>query len=656
MTMEEMVAKLNQWSRAYYTLDKPLVSDGEYDQLYDALVDLEKKTGKVLPNSPSLRVGDQVLDEFQKYTHKGQLYSLDKAQDYESLEAWEKRNLKILSDAGYTKDLSYVVELKFDGLTINVTYEKGLLTHGATRGNGRVGEEILEQIRRIPSIPLSIDGDETLEIQGEGLMPLPALEDYNKTAKEPLKNARNAAAGALRNLDPNVVKERRLTAYFYNIGYHPERTFTSDLEMKEKIKSLGLKLHPYLHLEKSLQGVFKRIEEVESFREDLDVLTDGVVIKINETQAREILGFTNKFPRWAIAYKFAAKEATTILRKVHWNVGRTGKVTPTAEFDPVNIEGVTIRRATLNNYDDILRKKVELGSRILLRRSNDVIPEIMGTVPSDEPTEKIEKPQYCPFCHAEIVQEGVHIFCPNSLSCQPQLLAKMQHFASRGAMDIEGLSEKTLAKLMAEKGVESMGDLYDLNFEDFRSMEGFGDKRSQLLVDAIEASKNPDLDHFIYALGIHQVGERTARDLAQAFGSLENLQEAKEEDLLNIPDMGPVTAHELVTFFHDPEIIKELDHLKKSGVQVKTYQKSEKKQIFTDKTFVLTGALSRKRSEVEEEIRQFGGKTSSSVSKNTDYVLAGEKPGSKIKDAEKLGVKIISQEDYQEMVDKGVKK
>ena len=487
-------------------------------------------------------------------------------------------------------------------------------------------------------------------------MPLPALEDYNKTAKEPLKNARNAAAGALRNLDPNVVKERRLTAYFYNIGYHPERTFTSDLEMKEKIKSLGLKLHPYLHLEKSLQGVFKRIEEVESFREDLDVLTDGVVIKINETQAREILGFTNKFPRWAIAYKFAAKEATTILRKVHWNVGRTGKVTPTAEFDPVNIEGVTIRRATLNNYDDILRKKVELGSRILLRRSNDVIPEIMGTVPSDEPTEKIEKPQYCPFCHAEIVQEGVHIFCPNSLSCQPQLLAKMQHFASRGAMDIEGLSEKTLAKLMAEKGVESMGDLYDLNFEDFRSMEGFGDKRSQLLVDAIEASKNPDLDHFIYALGIHQVGERTARDLAQAFGSLENLQEAKEEDLLNIPDMGPVTAHELVTFFHDPEIIKELDHLKKSGVQVKTYQKSEKKQIFTDKTFVLTGALSRKRSEVEEEIRQFGGKTSSSVSKNTDYVLAGEKPGSKIKDAEKLGVKIISQEDYQEMVDKGVKK
>ncbi len=304
------------------------------------------------------------------------------------------------------------MELKFDGLTINVTYEDGILTHAATRGDGQVGEEILEQIRRIPSIPLSIADKETMEIQGEGLMPLKALEDYNKTAQEPLKNARNAAAGALRNLDPNVVKERSLTAYFYNIGYKTGPGFATDLEMKEKIRSLGLRVHPFIHLEKSLEGVFKRIRQVEGFRKDLDVLIDGVVVKINDMGARELLGFTNKFPRWAIAYKFAAKEATSILREVHWNVGRTGKVTPTAEFDPVDIEGVTIRRATLNNYDDILRKKVEIGARILLRRSNDVIPEIMGVLPSDGPKEKIQKPDHCPYCHAEIVQEGVHIFCP----------------------------------------------------------------------------------------------------------------------------------------------------------------------------------------------------------------------------------------------------
>lgn len=656
MTMEEMVATLNKWSHAYYTLDQPLVSDGEYDRLYDRLVQEEKETGRVLADSPSLRVGDKILEDFQKYTHRGQLYSLDKAQTFEALEAWESRNRKLLEEAGYQKEPGYVVELKFDGLTINVTYEDGILTHAATRGNGQVGEEILEQIRRIPSIPLSIDKRETLEIQGEGLMPLKALEDYNKTAQEPLKNARNAAAGALRNLDPNVVKERKLTAYFYNIGYKTGPGFSTDLEMKEEIRSLGLRVHPFIHLEKSLEGVFERINQVEGFRGDLDVLIDGVVVKINDMGARELLGFTNKFPRWAIAYKFAAKEATSILREVHWNVGRTGKVTPTAEFDPVDIEGVTIRRATLNNYDDILRKKVEIGARILLRRSNDVIPEIMGVLPSEGPKEKIQKPSHCPYCHAEIVQEGVHIFCPNSLSCQPQLLAKMKHFCSRGAMNIEGLSEKTLAKLMTEKNIRSIGDLYDLNFQDFRSMEGFGDKRSKQLIEAIEASKTPDLANFIFALGIGQVGAKGAQDLAQAFGSFEALRRASQEDILAVPDMGPVTARELVTFFHDPEIIKELDHLKASGVQVQDFKASQKEQIFAGKTFVLTGSLSRKRSQVEEEIRSLGGKTSSSVSKNTDYVLAGEKAGSKAQQAQKLGVAIISEEDYKEMLNKGVGK
>lgn len=652
-TMEDMVKTLNQWARAYYTLDEPLVSDGEYDALYDQLIEEEKRTGKILKDSPSLRVGDQVLEAFEKYTHKHRLYSLDKAQSLEALQEWEDRNTRFLRARGYKEKLSYVVELKFDGLTINLSYEGGYLVHAATRGNGEIGEEILEQIRRIPSIPLSIDFSGDMEIQGEGLMPLKALEDYNKTAKDPLKNARNAAAGALRNLDPNVVKDRKLTAYFYNIGYSPDWTFKSDMEMKKAIHDLGFKSHSFLHLEGTLQGVFQRIKEVEDLRPSLDVLIDGVVVKINDFRAREILGFTNKFPRWAIAYKFAAKEATSTLREVVWNVGRTGKVTPTAVFDPVDIEGVTIQRATLNNYDDILRKKVALGSRILLRRSNDVIPEIMGVVPSEGPTEKIEKPKVCPYCGAEIVQEGVHIFCPNSLSCKPQLLAKMTHFTSRKAMDIEGLSEKTLLKLMEERDIQSIGDLYDLGYEDFLSLEGFGKKSADNLIKALEASKRPRLSNFLFALGIGQVGEKTARDLAKTFKSLDKIKEAAYEDLIALEDMGPVTAQEIVTFFHDPEIKKELDHLEKSGVQVQDMEEDGEGTALSGKTFVITGSLSKKREDFKEAIENEGGKVTSSVSKNTDYILAGEKPGSKLDKGKDLGIKILNEEEFMELIKGG---
>ncbi|MDO5713027.1 MAG: NAD-dependent DNA ligase LigA [Tissierellia bacterium] len=655
--MQEWVDILNRWSKSYYTLDEPEVSDKEYDELYDKLRALEQETGVVLPDSPTQRVGGEILDHFEKHHHLAPLYSLDKAQSYEQLEEWVRRNERLLENAKDSlkeplPDLEYVVEYKFDGLTINLTYEDGYLKTAATRGNGKIGEEILEQIRRIPSVPLKIPSKNKMEIQGEGLMPLSKLEEYNKTAKEPLKNARNAAAGALRNLDPNVVKERSLTAYFYNIGYIEGKEFATDMEMKEFLRENQFLVHPSITKVKSVKEAEKEIERIGKLRGDLDILIDGVVIKINDMKIREVLGFTNKFPRWAIAYKFEAEETSTILEDVVWNVGRTGKLTPTAILSPVEIGGVTIRRATLNNYDDIERKEVEIGARVLIRRSNDVIPEIMGVLPSEEKTKEIKKPDRCPACGAKIIQDGVHIFCPNTLSCQPQLVARLTHFASRDAMNIEGFSEKTILKLLQEKDLREIPDIYQLTFDDFRSMEGFKDKRSQNMIDAIEASKNPNLSNFIYALGIHNVGAKTAEDLAHYYKTFEAFVNSSYEELINIGDIGPVTGEEIRKFFDDPEIQESLKHLKELGVFPKEEIIEEKGSQLANKTIVLTGALTVSRKEMEELLKSYGAKITGSVSKNTDIVLVGEKPGSKKDKAEELGIDILNENEIRKLISK----
>lgn len=654
--MQKWVDTLNDWSRQYYTLDEPVVSDKEYDELYDKLRALERETGKILPDSPTQRVGGEILDHFEKHRHAAPLYSLDKAQSFDELRDWATRNRRLLENynAGAKEPVpepEYVVEYKFDGLTINLTYEDGYLTMAATRGNGRIGEEILEQIRRIPTIPLKIDEKHKMEVQGEGLMPLSKLEEYNKTAKEPLKNARNAAAGALRNLDPNVVRQRSLTAYFYNIGYIEGREFTTDMEMKEFLKDNHFLVHKAIVKVNSLEEAMEEIRHIGEIRNDLDILIDGAVIKINDMRTREVLGTTNKFPRWAIAYKFEAEESSTILEDVVWNVGRTGKVTPTAILSPVEIGGVTIRRATLNNYDDIVRKGVELGSRVLIRRSNDVIPEILGTLPSEEETQVIKKPEFCPACGAEIIQDGVHIFCPNTLSCQPQLVARMTHFASRNAMNIEGFSEKTILKLMHEKDLREIPDIYRLTFDDFRSMDGFKDKRSQNLIDAIEGSKHPELSNFIYALGIRNVGAKTAEDLANHYKSFQAFKDSEYEDLLEVGDIGPVTAEEIRTFFEDPEIRESLDHLEELGVEPKRQKETQKDETLDGMTFVLTGTLTVPRKEMEGILKAHGAKVTGSVSKNTDAVLIGENPGSKRDKAQKLGIRIMTEDEIRSLID-----
>ena len=658
--MRELIDKINELNYYYYTLDDPKVSDKEYDRLYDELLKLEEETGTVMEDSPTQRVGGEPLDKFEKHGHLGRLWSLDKSQSIEELREWNNRVKRLISQHNTSNEEklpepTYILEYKFDGLTINLTYENGKLVQGATRGNGVVGEAIIPQIKTIKSIPLTIDFDGTIEVQGEGVMPLSVLEEYNKKADEPLKNARNAAAGALRNLDPRVTAKRNLSAYFYNVGYIEGKEFETHLEMMDFLKENRLPVFKYIKSFNNIEDLIELIEVLNEERKKLDVLTDGLVIKINDMRTREVLGYTQKFPRWAIAYKFEAEEVTTKLNKINWNVGRTGKVTPTAELDPVDIGGVTVKRATLNNWDDIQRKNVKIGSRVWIRRSNDVIPEIMGTVnESCGDCKDIEKPEECPYCGSELIRDGVHIFCPNSLSCKPQLVSRLVHYGSRDAMNIEGFSEKTAIQLFDELDLKNIPELYELKFDDLVKLDRFGEKKAQNLLDAIEKSKDCTLDAFIYALGIPNVGKKTATDLANKYKSLDNLLKASKEELVDIPDIGEIVADSIIEFVNDEKILDSIEKLLDEGVKP-TYHEEEtidEETIFTDKKVVVTGTIEGiSRKEAKEIIKRLGGKVTGSVSKNTDLVVVGENPGSKADRARDLGIRIIDGDEFRSMVE-----
>lgn len=657
--MEELIEIINDLNYHYYTMDEPKVSDKEYDKLYDELLQLEDTTGTILHNSPTQRVGGELLDKFEKHKHLRKLWSLDKSQNIEELRSWNERVKKLIMQYNMTHedklpDPIYIVEYKFDGLAINLTYNNGILVQGATRGNGEIGEAILPQIKTIRPIPLSINFDGRVEIKGESMMPLSVLEKYNKTADEPLKNARNAAAGALRNLDPKVTAKRNLIAYCYNVGYIEGKEFHTHLEMVEFLKSNRIPVNEYIKSFNSIEDVIEEIKLVKETRKDLDVLTDGVVIKINDMKTRDALGYTQKFPRWAIAYKFKAEEVTTDLIGIQWNVGRTGKITPLALLEPVDIGGVTVKRATLNNWDDIQRKKVALGCRVWIRRSNDVIPEIMGVVEeSCQDSKAIDKPEYCPACGSELLQNGVHIFCTNSLSCKPQLVSRLVHFASRDAMNIEGFSERTAEQLYEELDLKSIPQLYELNFEDLVDLERFGKKKAQNLLDAIEKSKDCSLSSFIFALGIPNVGKKTATDLANNYKSLDNLKKATIEELITIPDIGNIVADSIVEFLDDPRIINSIEKLFQKGVDPK-YEEDEiiSNTIFADKRVVITGTLEGlSRNETKDIVIKLGGKVSGSVSKNTDFVVVGDSPGSKADKARELGIRIIYNDEFRNIIE-----
>lgn len=647
--IRELVDKLNEYSKAYYVLDAPKISDKEYDELYDELLRLEEQSGIILPDSPTQRVGGDPLPCFEPHTHIHRLWSLDKVRTREDLIDWGGRVERIAESQQLPK-VKYALEYKFDGLTINLTYEGGRLMTGATRGNGIVGEDITPQIKTIRTVPLTIPFKGKMEVQGECYMKLSVLDEINKTTDEKLKNARNAAAGALRNLDPRITAKRRLDCYCYNVGYIEGKKLETQDEMLGFLRENGFTVSDYLVFCDDIETVCDEIDKAEESRPHLDFLIDGMVVKVRDFATREALGATEKFPRWAMAFKFAAEETTTTVRDITWEVGRTGKLTPRASFDPVELAGATIRHATLNNFDDIQRKRVGIGSRVFIRRSNDVIPEILSAVEGDVPERQVEKPTVCPACGAHVEHRGVHLYCTNSLSCAPQIAGRLAHYASRDAMDIDTFSEKTAALFVEELKLKSIPDLYDLGPQDYMGLQGFGERRINNLMAAIERSKDCTLGAFIFAIGIPNVGAKTAKDLARRFGTIEALRSATVEQLTEVPDVGEIVARSIVEFFADPSIATQVDRLLAHGVKPRPEEVQQDSPI-SGKTIVVTGTLEKlDRKQAEALIESLGGKAAGSVSKKTDYVLAGESAGSKLTKARELGVRVLNEQEFFELI------
>ena len=479
-----------------------------------------------------------------------------------------------------------------------------------------------------------------------------AFENYNKNADVPLKNLRNGAAGALRNLNLKETAKRNLSAFFYDVGYKEGEGFKTYEEMLNFIKDKGLPMDDYIRYCTTIEEIEKEIDYIREIRFDLNYDIDGVVIAIDDIRTRELMGYTVKFPKWAIAYKFEAQEATTKLVDVEWNVGRSGRVGPTAILDPIDLAGVTVKRATLNNIDDIRRKGVRVGAEVFVRRSNDVIPEIMGVVTESlEGTEEINVPEVCPACGAHLVQNGVHYFCENTLSCKPQMVKTIVHYASRDAMNIEGFSEKTAEQLFEKLDIKSIADLYKLQKEELLQLDKFGPKKAQNLLDAVEKSKDCELYRFIYSLGIPNVGVKTAKDLVNKFKSLEGLKSASFDDLVSVQDVGGIVAKCVLEFFKEEKAVNTINELLELGVNPKFEEKQIISSPFEGKTVVVTGTLQNySRGEIKAKLELLGAKVSGSVSKKTDFVIAGEEAGSKLDKAIELGVKVLNEDEFEDII------
>lgn len=633
MAMEEMVETLNRWAYEYYVLDAPSVSDQHYDALYDRLTALEKKEGRVLPDSPTRRIGGEPLKNFEKYNHLEKSYSLDKVQSFNELEAWVTKIKTAYPGVVFT------VEYKYDGLSLSITYENGLLIRAVTRGNGVTGEVVTRQVETINSVPLSIGYKELIEVRGEGYMKRSSLAAYNeKHADEPLKNTRNGVAGAIRNLDPSVTAGRKLDMVFYSLGYNTLK-LRSQTELNEFLKENRFATNGVFRRCETYEEIRAVIEEIGRTRDSLDFDIDGVVIKTDDFALREELGYTEKFPRWAVAFKFEAEEVVTKLLKVTWMPGRTGKVTPIGHLKPVELCGATISRATLNNIGDIRKKSLKTNSDVYVRRSNDVIPEVLGLAEEGEDSEEIKAPEVCPVCGTPLIERGALLYCPNRNGCSEQIVARLELYCSKDGADIEGLSEKTLKLFYEKLGVISPDGLYALKTSQLMELEGFKEKKAAKITDSIEKSKEMSLPAFLYALGIENVGTKTAADLAERYGSLEKIMQASVEELTAIEDIGEVVAGSIKDYFSDAENVKMIGRLLAAGV--KPIYSEKKEGIFSGMKFVLTGELEGLvRSEAKKLIEEEGGEVMSSVTKNTDIVVAGENAGAKLEKALKLNVEI----------------
>lgn len=639
--MNELVALLNRYATEYYTSDNPSVSDSEYDRLYRELVELESAyPDQVLADSPTHRVGGKVLDGFEKYSHQYPLYSLQDAFSREELEAFDARVRKEVAHP------TYICELKIDGLSISLTYEKGILLAGATRGDGSIGENITENLKRVKDIPLTLPEELDITVRGECYMPRASFDQVNQARQEngepEFANPRNAAAGTLRQLDTAVVAKRNLATFLYQEASPSTRD--SQEKVLKHLEQLGFVVNPKRILAENMDEIWSFIQEVGQERENLPYDIDGVVIKVNDLAGQEELGFTVKAPKWAVAYKFPAEEKEAQLLSVDWTVGRTGVVTPTANLTPVQLAGTTVSRATLHNVDYIAEKDIRKDDTVIVYKAGDIIPAVLRVVESKRISEeKLDIPTNCPSCNSDLLhfEDEVALRCINP-RCPAQIMEGLIHFASRDAMNITGLGPSIVEKLFAANLVKDVADIYRLQEEDFLLLEGVKEKSASKLYQAIQASKENSAEKLLFGLGIRHVGSKASQLLLQHFHSIENLAQADPDEVASIESLGGVIAKSLQTYFATEGSKVLLDELKEAGVNLDYKgQTVVADAALSGLTVVLTGKLERlKRSEAKSKLESLGAKVTGSVSKKTDLVVSGADAGSKLQKAQELGIEV----------------
>ncbi|MFO7592571.1 MAG: NAD-dependent DNA ligase LigA [Pseudomonadota bacterium] len=649
--VEELRRLIAHHNYRYYALDDPEIPDAEYDRLFRELQQLEQDYPDLItPDSPTQRVGAEPLKGFAEVRHAIPMLSLGNVFSEEELTDFDRRVREGLG----VDEVAYCVEPKLDGLAISIRYENGVLVRAATRGDGATGEDVTQNVRTIEAVPLKLYGEdypEVLEVRGEVYMDKAGFEHLNQRQREKgektFANPRNAAAGSLRQLDSRITAQRPLTIYCYGVGVVEGAEMPGrHSEILEKLKQWGLRVCPEIRVVQGAQGCLDYYNEIGERRDSLPYEIDGVVYKVDSLARQQELGFVSRAPRWATAHKFPAQEEMTRLNDVEWQVGRTGALTPVARLEPVHVGGVMVSNATLHNPDEIARKDVRIGDTVIVRRAGDVIPEVVGMVASRRPddTVPIETPTHCPICGSDVLQdEGEAVpRCTGGLFCSAQRKNAIKHFASRKAMDIDGLGDKLVEQLVDADLIKDVADLYALTREQLAGLERMGEKSAANLVDALEKSKATTLERFLYALGIREVGESTARTLANHFGSLDKVEQAEEAQLLEVEDVGPIVAHHIHTFFRQPHNREVIDKLIAAGVQWPDVERMQaEEQPLAGQTFVLTGSLSTfTRDEAKERLQALGAKVSGSVSKKTGVVVAGEAAGSKLAKAEQLGVEV----------------
>lgn len=662
-TVEEQISKLreqlNQYGHEYYVLDQPSVPDSEYDRLMDALIELEEAHPELkTPDSPTVRVGDKVLDRFVKVKHDQPMLSLAKTFSAEDLRAFDRR----VKDALGTDEVEYVCELKIDGLAVSLRYEEGTFIQGATRGDGTEGEDITENLRTIKSIPLSIKDQGSFEARGEAFMSKQAFLKLNEARdneeKERFANPRNAAAGSLRQLDTKVAASRQLDIFLYSVGKMDDIDVETHSGQLEYLKALGFKTNPEWEKFEDIDGVINYVESWRERRMDLAYDIDGIVIKVNKLSSQQALGATAKSPRWAMAYKFPAEEVVTDLIDVEFSIGRTGVVTPTAVLSPVQVAGTTVARASLHNEDYIKTKDIRLNDRVIIKKAGDIIPEVVKVLMEERPegSKPFEMPKNCPSCDSELVRlaDEAALRCFNPM-CPGQLKEGLTHFVSRLAMNIEGLGEKVIEQLYHADLVKDVSDLYYLKREDLLKLERMGEKSVENLLDAIEQSKENSLERLLFGLGIRFIGSKAAKTLAMQFETMARLKDQTTDTLVEVDEIGEKMAESVVKYFNEPHVETLIKRLSDKGVNM-TYTGPKITQVestvFTNQTIVITGTLSHfKRQELKERLESLGAKVTGSVSKKTDLLIAGEEAGSKRSKAESLGITIWDEETLMKHLD-----